>query len=57
MVDEKLNIQPQAAILGAFSRLSYKLEYAIAEFVDNSTASFLGNKELLKECGINKVTI
>lgn len=57
MIDEKLNIQPQAAILGAFSRLSYKPEYAIAEFVDNSTASFLGHKELLKECGVNKVTI
>ncbi|MEG0034883.1 MAG: ATP-binding protein [Bacilli bacterium] len=36
----KLNIQPEAGILGVFSRLNYKPWYAIAEFVDNSTASY-----------------
>lgn len=36
----ELNIQPQAGVLGVFSRLNYKPWYAIAEFVDNSTQSF-----------------
>ena len=31
----QLNIQPKAGILKIFSRLNYKQEYAIAEFVDN----------------------
>lgn len=38
--DYELNIQPQASVLGVFSRLNYKAWYAIAEFVDNSTESF-----------------
>ncbi|BAC44769.1 hypothetical protein D8X55_02190 [Malacoplasma penetrans] len=40
---EKFNIQPEAGILSVFSRLNYKVWYAIAEFVDNSTASFYEN--------------
>ena len=36
-----LDIQPSAGILNVFSRLSYKPWYAIAEFVDNSTQSYL----------------
>lgn len=39
----ELNIQPPASILNVFSRLSYKAWYAIAEFVDNSTQSYLSN--------------
>ena len=53
----QLNIQPKAGILKIFSRLNYKQEYAIAEFVDNSTASYLGNKNKLISFGIKKVTI
>ena len=34
---QELNIQPQAGVIGVFSRLNYKAWYAIAEFVDNST--------------------
>ena len=37
------DIQPKASILNVFSRLSYKAWYAIAEFVDNSTQSYLSN--------------
>lgn len=43
----ELNIQPGASILNVFSRLSYKPWYAIAEFVDNSTQSFLSHEEEL----------
>lgn len=43
----ELNIQPAASILNVFSRLSYKPWYAIAEFVDNSTQSYISNIEVL----------
>lgn len=39
----ELNIQPPASILNVFSRLSYKPWYAIAEFVDNSTQSYISH--------------
>ena len=39
----ELNIQPPASILNIFSRLSYKPWYAIAEFVDNSTQSYISH--------------
>ncbi len=39
----ELNIQPPASILNVFSRLSYKAWYAIAEFVDNSTQSYISH--------------
>lgn len=42
------NLQPPAGILNVFSRLSYKPEYAIAEFVDNSTQSYLTHQEALE---------
>ncbi|MEG0835116.1 MAG: ATP-binding protein [Christensenellaceae bacterium] len=45
----ELNIQPSASILNVFSRLSYKPWYAIAEFVDNSTQSYISNIEVLNE--------
>lgn len=43
----ELNIQPAASILNVFSRLSYKPWYAIAEFVDNSTQSYISQSEIL----------
>lgn len=43
----ELNIQPGASILNVFSRLSYKPWYAIAEFVDNSTQSYISHAEEL----------
>lgn len=39
----ELNIQPSASILNVFSRLNYKPWYAIAEFVDNSTQSYISH--------------
>lgn len=57
METEKLNIQPKAGILGVFSRLNYKPWYAIGEFVDNSTASYLGHKNILKFYKINELKI
>lgn len=44
---EKLNIQPPASIYGSFARYNYKLWYAIAEFVDNSTASYYKHQRSL----------
>lgn len=44
-----INIQPKASILNVFSRLNYKSWYAIAEFVDNSTQSYLSNADTLNK--------
>ena len=55
--DFELNIQPQASVLGVFSRLNYKAWYAIAEFVDNSTESFYTNETELNQNGITTVTV
>lgn len=57
MSSEEFNIQPKAGILGVFSRLNYKPWYAIGEFVDNSTASFFGHKNIMKFYKIKKITI
>lgn len=53
----KLNIQPQAGILGVFSRLNYKPWYAIGEFVDNSTASFFSHERTMNFNKIRKITV
>ena len=53
----ELNIQPQAGVIGVFSRLNYKAWYAIGEFVDNSTQSFYSHQEELKQHGIEDVEI
>lgn len=54
---QELNIQPQAGVIGVFSRLNYKPWYAIAEFVDNSTQSFYSHQKELEENGILDVEI
>ena len=54
---QQLNIQPQAGVIGVFSRLNYKPWYAIAEFVDNSTQSFYSHQKELAAHGINEVEI
>lgn len=53
----ELNIQPQAGVLGVFSRLNYKPWYAIAEFVDNSTQSFYNHEKELNSRGITTLTV
>ena len=45
----ELNIRPEASILNVFSRLSYKVWYAIAEFVDNSTQSYISHMDELQQ--------
>ena len=53
-----LNIQPQASIYSIFTRLNYSEWYALAEFVDNSTASFYQHeKELLVKAHSDKLTV
>ena len=54
---QQLNIQPQAGVIGVFSRLNYKPWYALAEFVDNSTQSFYSHQKELAAQGINEVEI
>lgn len=54
---QQLNIQPQAGVIGVFSRLNYKPWYAIAEFVDNSTQSFYSHQQELTKVNINDVVI
>lgn len=53
----ELNIQPQAGVIGVFSRLNYKPWYAIAEFVDNSTQSFYSHQEHLAKQGVSKLHV
>lgn len=53
----ELNIQPQAGVLGVFSRLNYKPWYAIAEFVDNSTQSFYSHENEFFSNGINTINV
>lgn len=54
----ELNIQPAASILNVFSRLSYKPWYAIAEFVDNSTQSYISHEEELdNDVGFDKLIV
>ena len=54
----ELNIQPPASILNVFSRLSYKSWYAIAEFVDNSTQSYISHIEELNSApDFNKLIV
>lgn len=57
MSEELLNIRPDASILGVFSRLNYRPWYAIAEFVDNSTASFFSNEHIMKFYKIKTITV
>lgn len=54
---QELNIQPQAGVIGVFSRLNYKPWYAIAEFVDNSTQSFYSHQQELFEANIIDVEV
>ena len=47
--DTKVDIRPSLGdILNAYQRESYRPETAIAEFVDNSTASYYLNKDVIE---------
>ncbi len=45
---EKVNIRPQITMLSVLKYLEYETWYALAEFVDNSIASYLKNEIQLK---------
>lgn len=47
----KIQIRPKSSILARYRDLSYKLEGAIAEFIDNSTDSFFKHKNELEQIG------
>lgn len=54
----ELNIQPSASILNVFSRLNYRIWYALAEFVDNSTQSYLSHMtELHNDSQFSKLVV
>jgi len=54
-----VNIRPLSSILAKYRNYSYKIEGTIAEFIDNSTQSFLDkkNREILEEQGITSCLI
>lgn len=45
---EKVEIRPGVGVLALLSSMNYKPWYALSEFVDNSLASYLANRQLLK---------
>ena len=57
MEEFAVNIQPESSILATYKNQSYKIESALAEFIDNSTQSFFSHKEQLKKLGQNSCNI
>lgn len=57
MEEFAVDIQPGSSILGTYKNQSYKIESALAEFIDNSTQSFFSHKEELKQLGQNSCNI
>lgn len=47
-MSERINIRPTTSVYATYQRLSYRAWFAIAEFVDNSTQSYLDHREELK---------
>lgn len=48
MSENKINIRPNVSMLSVLKFVEYETWFALAEFVDNSIASYLKNKEELK---------
>ncbi|MDH7448430.1 ATP-binding protein [Aquimarina sp. 2201CG14-23] len=46
---KQVNIEFTSEIVSSYKRLSYKVWYALAEFIDNSTQAYRNNKEILDE--------
>jgi hypothetical protein len=46
---EELNIEFTPDLISSYKRLSYKIWYALAEYVDNSTQAYENNKAILDE--------
>lgn len=53
----KIQIRPKSSILAKYRDLPYKLEGALAEFVDNSTDSYFKHKEILNSIGQNSCKV
>ena len=51
---EKVNIRPNVSMLSVLKYLEYETWYALAEFVDNSLASYLEYEKELKSIEGNK---
>lgn len=43
-----INIRPEVSMLSVLKHLNYKAWFAVAEFIDNSIQSYLGNEEALR---------
>ena len=54
MQHEKVNIRPNVSMLSILKYLEYETWYALAEFVDNSLASYLDYEKELKSIEGNK---
>ena len=49
MSENKVNIRPHVSMLSVLKFLEYETWFALAEFVDNSIASYLNNEKALKQ--------
>ncbi|MCT4171485.1 ATP-binding protein [Elizabethkingia anophelis] len=49
MSENKVNIRPNVSMLSVLKFLEYETWFALAEFVDNSIASYLNNEKALKQ--------
>ena len=50
-------IRPGVSVLALFRHLNYKPWFAVAEFVDNSLQSFLGNRPALQSWGTSSLVV
>jgi hypothetical protein len=57
MEPEKVNIRPSVSILSVLKYLEYETWYALAEFVDNSLASYLDYEKELKSIDGNNYSL
>lgn len=53
----KISIRPKSSILVRYRDSPYKLEGALAEFVDNSTDSYFKHKDILSSIGQNSCNV
>ena len=54
---EKLKLEYDGSIVSRYKDLNYKLWYAIAEFIDNSTQSYFDNESEIKKVKNEKLDV
>lgn len=54
MHENEIDIRPSTSVYSTYQRMSYKTWYALAEFVDNSTASYWNNRSILRKVAREK---